>query len=170
MIDDYLGKFLGEDFAKGSEDAAETLPPWVDKGNASYSAYKAIHEIKQAKLRYIHGHSKESDYVKKSNFLVSKAEVATKIGKTPQSIFHSSAYSTYLSAYLDGINETLVVAKNKKIEKKAHGLQHLTKEELKTKTKTTAEELTAIKQHNCEELYDRLLSNMPLDIKRKLGL
>lgn len=170
MVDDYLDKFLGENFVNSSEDASETLPPWIDKNNASYSAYKAIDEIKQAKLRFIHGHSKESDYVKKSNFLMSKAEVATRIGKTPQSIFHASAYSPHLSAYLNEVNEMLVAAKNKKIEKKAHGLQHLTKEELKTKTKTAAEELNAIKQHNCEELYARLLSNMPLDIKRKLGL
>ncbi|MDP5134772.1 hypothetical protein ORJ04_02290 [Rheinheimera baltica] len=170
MVDEYLIQFLGENFANSNGDAAEKLPLWVDKNNASYSAYNAINEIKQAKFRFIHGHSKERDYNKKSNFLVSKAEVATRIGKTPQSIFHASAYSAHLSTYFDEVNETLLAAKNKKIEKKAHGLQHLTKEELKTKTKTAVEELTAIKQYNCEELYARLLGNMPLDVKRKFGL
>ncbi len=170
MVDDYLAKFLGENFVNNSESASEIIPPWVNKNNASYSAYTAINDIKQEKLRFVHGHSEESDYDKKANFLLSKVEVATRIGKSPQSIFRGTSYSVDLRKYFNNVNKLLLAAKNKKTEKKAHGLQHLTKEELKTKTKTAGEELTAIKQHNCEELYARLLSNMPLDVKRKLGL
>lgn len=170
MADDYLDTFLDVHSKAGDNETIDDLPSWVDQNNASYSAYRVINELKAAKLRYIHGHSKKTDYTKKSHYSISKAEVAKRIGKTAQSIFHASAYSSDLSSYFDKVNNNLLEAKNKKLERKPHGLQHLSKEELKSKTRNASEELTIIKQSNCEELYTRLLNDMTLDVKRTLGL
>lgn len=170
MADDYLNRFLGDKITKDYIETSEVLPSWVDKSNASFPAYKMIHTLKQEKFRFIQGHGKKTDYNKKSNYEINKAEVAKKIDKTAQSIFHASSYSSELRRCLDDVNEKLAKAKDKKLERKAHGLQHLSKEELKSKTRSSTEELKLIKQSNCEKLYARLLSNMPLDVKRKLGL
>jgi hypothetical protein len=54
--------------------------------------------------------------------------VAREIGKNAQSIFHASGYSPQLREYLDEVNESLQKAMKKKVERKAHELQHLSKD------------------------------------------
>lgn len=170
MSEEYFDKFLNDVPDIDLSEPQESLPAWVDKRNSSYAAFMAIAMLKQAKYRYIQGHTKKSDYKNKGQYFISKADVAKKIGKNAQPIFRDSSYSTQLREYLDGVNDTLLKAKNKKIERKAHGLQHLSKVELKTKTRSASEELKLIKQTNCEDLYTKLLENIPLDVKRRLGL
>lgn len=170
MSEEYFDKYLSDVPVINLNDTQQSLPAWVDKRNSSYSAFEAIYILKQVKYRYIQGHTKKSDYIKKSKFLISKAEVAKQICKTAQSIFRASSYSLELREYLDEVNESLIKAKDKKIERKAHGLQHLSKAELKTKTRSASEELKLIKQTNCENLYTKLLESIPLDVKRRLGV
>ena len=75
-----------------------------------------------------------------------------------------------LSEYYDDVNDKLEEKKELKINKPKHGLQHLSKDEIKKKAQKQEKDLVKLQKNNCEELYARLLSNMPLDIKKNLGL
>lgn len=170
MADDYLKEFLGEDspLIKPVED--EKRPSWAVDGETSGKAYDAIIKFKKAKLRYINGHSDEKDFKNKFSYKISKAEVAEEIGKKPQPIFRSVSYSVKLSDYYDDVNDILEEKKELKINKPKHGLQHLSKDEIKKKAQKQEKDLVKLQKDNCEELYGRLLSNMPWDIKNALGL
>jgi hypothetical protein len=170
MVDDYLKEFLGEDspLIKPVED--EKRPSWAVDGETSGKAYDAIIKFKKAKLRYINGHSDEKDFKNKFSYKISKAEVAEEIGKNPQPIFKGVSYSVGLLKYYNGVNEKLEEKKELKINKPKHGLQHLSKDEIKKKAQKQEKDLVKLQKDNCEELYERLLSNMPLDIKDALGL
>lgn len=170
MIDDYLKEFLGEDtlLEKGVED--EKRPSWAIDGETSGEAYDAIVKFKKVKFRYINGHSSAKYFKKKSSYLIFKSDVAEEIGKTAQSIFNSVSYSVGLSTYFNGVNELLEKKKELKLNKPKRGLQHLSKDKIKKKAQSQKNELVKIQKYNCEELYGRLLSNMPLDIKKMLGL
>lgn len=168
MIDDYLNQFLGGD--KNIIEDEKDLPVWVSDANSSKKAYDAINMLEKAKNRYIKGHDLKSDYRKKSLYQISKTEVADKIGKTPQAIFSASGYSESLSDYFNSINNKLNESVESRISKKSKGLQNRSKAELKKSSKDLSHELNELKQKNCEDLYETLLSNMALDVKTKLGV
>jgi len=170
MADDYLKEFLGEDSPLNKPVDGEKRPSWAIDGETSGKAYDAIIKFKKAKLRYINGHSDENDFISKFSYKISKAEVAKEIGKNPQPIFNDVSYSVKLSDYYDEVNDKLEKKKEFKINKPKHGLQHLSKDEIKKKAQKQGKDLVKLQKDNCEELYGRLLSNMPLDIKKNLGL
>ncbi len=170
MTDDYLKEFLGEDSSLNKPVEGEKRPSWAIDGETSGKAYDAIIKFKKAKLRYINGHSHEKDFKSKFSYKISKAEVAKEIGKKPQPIFKGVSYSVKLSEYFDDVNDKLEEKKELKINKPKHGLQHLSKDEIKKKAQKQEKDLVKFQKNNCEELYERLLSNMPLDIKKNLGL
>jgi len=170
MEDDYLEEFLGEDSPLNKPVGNEDRPSWAVDGETSGKAYDAIIKFEKAKLRYINGHSDKKDFKNKFSYKISKAEVAKEIGKKPQPIFKGVSYSVKLSEYFDDVNDKLEEKKELKINKPKHGLQHLSKDEIKKKAQKQEKDLVKFQKNNCEELYARLLSNMPLDIKKNLGL
>jgi len=170
MEDDYLNEFLGEDRPLNKPVEDKNRPSWAVEGETSGKAYDAIVEFRKAKLRYINGHSDQKDFKDKFSYKISKAEVAKEIGKNPQPIFKGVSYSVELSKYYDDVNDKLEEKKELKINKPKHGLQHRSKEELRKKAQKQEKDLVKLQKDNCEELYERLLSNMPFDIKNNLGL
>ncbi|MGB0936238.1 MAG: hypothetical protein ACPGTQ_02205 [Colwellia sp.] len=170
MADDYLKEFLGEDSPLNKPVEDKNRPSWAVEGETSGKAYDAINKFKTAKLRYINTHSDEKDFKNKFSYKISKTEVAKEIGKNPQPIFNDVSYSVKLSEYYDDVNDKLEEKKELKINKPKHGLQHLSKDEIKKKAQKQEKDLVKLQKNNCEELYARLLSNMPLDIKKNLGL
>lgn len=169
MTDEYFEQFLGDETPAGEDHRSNKVPAWVSDGNSSRAAYDAIAYLKKKKLRYIKGHNKK-DFTKKLLYQVSKVEVAEAISRTPQSIFRTASYSIDLLDFFNAVNKDLEKKVRAKSERKKHGLQHMSKEQLKTKTRGLSQDLQDAKKSNCEELYGLLLSNMPLDIKKKLGL
>lgn len=170
MTDKYFEEFLDEEPLTDEIIPSNELPDWVSAKNSSLIAYQAINTLKKNKARYINGHNKKREFKKKLLYQISKVEVADKINKTPQSIFRMASYSEELVNYFDNANNVLNDKVKGKIERKKHGIQHQSKDELKSRTRNLSEELNNLKKENCEELYRRLLSNMPLDLKKNLGL
>jgi hypothetical protein len=170
MVDDYLNEFLGEDSPLNKPVEDEKRPIWAIIGETSGKAYDVIVKFRKAKLRYINGHSNDKDFKNKFSYKISKAEVAKEIGKKPQPIFNDVSYSVALSNYYDAVNVKLEEKKELKINKPKHGLQHRSKEELRKKAQKQEKDLVKLQKDNCEKLYERLLSNMPFDIKNALGL
>jgi len=170
MVDNYLNEFLGEDSPLNKPVEDEKRPSWAIDGETSGKAFDAIVKLRKEKLRYINGHSNKKDFKKIFDYKISKAEVAKEIGKKPQPIFNDVSYSVGLSNYYDDVNDKLEGKKELKINKPKHGLQHLSKEEIKKKAQKQEKDLVKLQKDNCEELYGRLLSSMPFNIKKILGL
>ncbi len=171
MSDDYYNDFLeGEDLNPAEDHKVDKGLEWINLHPTAREAYQAINDLKKVKLRYINGHSSEKSYTTKSPWTISKAEVARRVGKSSQPLFNSNTYSDGLLTYFDKTNEALYKAKNKKLNKPKKGLQHKSKDELKESTKKLTKENKQLLQNTCEELYEKMLNELPLDVKRKLGL
>lgn len=175
MTDDYLSKYLEQSELKEAIDVeTRQKPSWVDPSNNSEKAYDVIGKLKSDKIAYIKKHGKKSDYTTKGKYLIGKAEVARKIGPDvkPQPLFHSksSSYCEDLLKYFNDTNDALEKAKDKRLAKSSRGLMQKTKEELvqqlRLEKETKTEELTSL----VDDVYQRVLDRLPLDVKRKLGL
>ena len=172
MSNNYYDDFLLEE--KNSQELEskkldKTLE-WVNLHPTAEEAYKAINNIKKEKLRYIRGHPNKSSYKVQKYWTISKAEVGRKIGKESQPLFNSNTFSKGLSLYFDKVNDDLHKSKEDRLNKPNKGYQHKTKEELKNSTIKLTNENKKLLQNTCEELYRRMLNDIPLDVKRKLGL
>lgn len=172
MKDDYLEAFLGDEPSLNVPAEGEKRPDWAVEGETSGKAYDAIISFKEVKLSYINDHSEAEDFETKSSYQISKVDVARVADADPQPIFRSKSvsYSGKLLTFFTGVNEKLNEKKEKKLNKPKHGLQHLSKKETIKIAQSQNKELVKLQKDNCEELYERLLSNMPLDIKNALGL
>lgn len=152
----------------------EPLPDWVSQRNITLPAYQCINAIKQERLKYIIKHGQIKDYKKKGLYQITASEVARAIGVATTTLISSSAYSFKLKRYLDDINKELEQKKNHKIiiHKRtiSGGLQQRKKDELKIELGKTKTELKVLKKRNAHEQVSALLAELPLPIKRKLGL
>lgn len=171
MSGNYYEQFLGgENPTKLELNAGLDELGWVEFHATAKKAFDTVNELKKVKLRYIKGHTKKAHFQKKYLWMISKAEVAKMVGVKPQPLFNSNSFSKGLSKYFD---ETVIYLE-KEVEKQTckekNGLQHRSKSELKESTKTLSQELDKLQETNCEQLFQTLLDNIPLDIKRKLGL
>ncbi|WP_372758276.1 hypothetical protein [Litorivivens sp.] len=168
MSNSYYDEYI--DSNELPQSSEEDLPTWVSDKNSSMAAYRAIQTLYLQKRKYIKRHGMQSDYTKKSNFLIKKSEVALIARVNPQPLFHSNSYSAQLSAHLKNINERLEYQKNKRITQKPGGLRSKNKEQLvkeiqeqnNINAKTLAEVVDAA--------YERTLINVPLDIRTKLKI
>lgn len=172
MSNNYYDDFLLEEESVQGPESTEVDKEleWIKLHPTAEEAYKAINNLKDEKLRYIKGHPDKDSYIYKKYWTISKAEVARRVGKGSQPMFNSNNYSVGLKKYFNDINEKLHAAKENRINKPNKGYQHKTKEELKNSTIKLTNENKKLLQNTCEELYGRLLNDIPLDIKRKLGL
>jgi len=168
--DDYLSDFL--DSEELESEAPEELPSWVSDENLSLKAYRKIQELRLEKLLYIAKNSKKSDFKRVGRFTINQSEVAKSIGCAPQGLFSSttSKYSGDLTEYLNKVNAELEEKKYLKIERKKRGLQNRSKEQLITEVKKQKNEAIMHFEKTAEDAFLLLKSEMPLDLKRKLGL
>jgi len=164
----YLDEFLDKD--ELNENSNESLPVWVSKVNSSFKAFEAINELYGIKKHYIRRHGLKSQYTKKSNYQISKVEVARIVGTTPQAIFNSVDYAGALSRYREEINEKLEQAKSQKIAKNNSGLRGGRKEELVKGLQEANNKNEELLVETVDKVYERTISNLPLDVKRRLKL
>lgn len=143
----------------------------VFKSNSSFAAYDAIRYFKHNKLVFIRANCSKTAYVKKSNYLISKTEVARRVGVTPQSMFNTTTYSKDLTAFFVAINDDLQSKAMARIYKKDAG-SHASKRksELLSIVQLKSSELNRVKQQTVCELMQLTLDKLPLDVRRRLQL
>lgn len=152
----------------------EKLPSWVSEKNVTLQAYEYLNNLKADKLEYIKSHVQLKYFKKKSSYLITASEVAREVNVATTTLISSSVYSIEFKKYLDSVNSELTEAKDNKLKTykrtRSAGLQQQRKEELKVKLQEVRAELVEVKQRNAREQVERLLSELPLPIKRKIGL
>ncbi|MEQ3660719.1 MAG: hypothetical protein ABNH21_17380 [Glaciecola sp.] len=168
--DEYLNEFLASDEPSVKQKAEDSRPTWVSKTNSSYCAYHAILKLKQQKKAYIKKHSLKSQYTRKSTYQIGKSEVALIVKKNAQPLFNSNSYSKELVIFFNDINSELEEKKEQRINKSKRGIRNKRKEDL------INEHQQLIKSHQdsqvkvVNDVYQKVIDNMPLDVKRKLRL
>lgn len=168
--DDYLNNYLDSDELE--DEIQEELPLWVSADNLSLKAYRLIQELRLEKLLYIANNSKKSDFKRVGRFTINQSEVAKFLGCSPQGLFSSttSNYSADLTDYFNGVNKELEEKKELRIELKKRGLQNRSKDQLISEVKQQKNESRINFEQTAEKAYSLLKSEMPLDLKRKLGV
>lgn len=168
--DNYLDDFLDDNDLLLDKSKKKELPDWISKDNSSYAAYKAILSLEQEKKLFIKKHKLKSQYRAIYNYQISKSDVGRIVGKKPQPLFNSNSYSEKLSTFFDTTNESLEKLKVARINSSQSGIGNMRKDDL------VVEHKSLIKTHeNCssklvDDVYQKLIDNMPLDVKRKLRI
>lgn len=166
---DYLDEFLDED-AREESTVKPIRPNWVSDSNSSGAAYEAIQSLYQQKLRYIRQHSKKTDFIKKSNYEISKSEVARMVGVKMQAIFHSVNYASALQKELVEKNDKLLKTKDAKLASRYSGEKGKTKDELIQKVRELKARDQLISKTTTDEVLELTLQRLSLDVKRNLKL
>ena len=166
--DNYLDPFIDQDDLP--ETNATELPAWVSNKNNSLKAYEAIDLLRKQKKRFIRGHSLKSQYKKKTDYQITKAEVARMVGTNPQPLFGSASYSNALTVHLKEANQKLDDAKNNRLSKVRSGLNARRKGELVKELQNKTKEVEKCAQMNVDKIVKRSIAHLPLDVKRKLKL
>tara|TARA_R110001599_G_scaffold310115_1_gene517217 strand:- start:12534 stop:13040 length:507 start_codon:yes stop_codon:yes gene_type:complete len=167
MSDGYYDEFLDSDDLE--ESTLAKLPSWVNPKNSSQKAYEAIEELKKVKQQFIRKHGLKSQYTTKSTYQISKADVARLVGSEPQPLFNSCSYSGLLKRYLDDVNKELDASRERRIRNKG-GLRQKKKDELVKELQETKVNNDRLLVDTIDTVYERTINNLPLDVKRKLGL
>lgn len=165
--DNYLDQFIDQDDV---QEEAKALPGWVTHENNSIKAYQAIETLRKEKKRFIRGHSLKSNYRKKSDYQIMKAEVARIAGTHAQPLFGSVSYSEKLTAHFEEVNQKLEEAKNNRLSKARNGFNTRLKSELVKELRVKTEEVDKFAQKYVDEIVKRSIDQLPLDVKRKLKL
>lgn len=174
----YLNAFLDdsaieEDGAgNSSTDTVASYPKWVSDDNLSLRAYNEIEKFKKIKMRFIATSKSKADLNKKSNYHISKAEVARAIGVKPQPLFHSdtTTYSEKLLGFINDVNIELLEKREFKLSRRKNGINSLSKDELASGFREQKKELIEKKENTIDELYKRFKAELPLDVKAKLKI
>lgn len=166
---DYLAEFLDqEQLGEGQE--TTITPNWVNPTNSSKKAYEAILSLREMKKKYIQRHNTFSKFTKKSNYLITKVEVARIVGVNPQPLFNNVGYAKQLSHFLDEVNSNLEGTKSGKLSRSKGGLRQKRKEELVKDLQSEKKNSEDLLKELVDAVYQRTLDNLPLDVRKKLNL
>lgn len=149
-------------------------PDWVNNSNRSGLAYSAIGVLQVEKLKYIHSHKLETDFSKKSNYLISISELGRSINTAVPTLSSTSSYSEPLMSYLKEINTRLETEKKTTIQKykrtRSKGTKQKNKDEIRSELNMLKSELKRVKSKNAEDQAMSVIKRLPLPVKRLLGL
>jgi len=146
------------------------LPDWVSEKNATLKAYNAINSIKLDKLEYIQKNKTKHAFRTQKLYQVKTEEVATKVGVTPQVLFHTSTYSDSLKSFLKEINDELRDKKIKRLEAKPEGVRARPKTEVYESYQSCKKDLVEVKKKNASDQVSEAISRMSTQTRNKLGL
>lgn len=150
------------------------IPTWVKDTNISRKAYNTINQSKIEKLQYISTHNLSIAYKRKKDYLIVASDIARKLGVAPTTLISTSSYSIELKNYIDQINQELLIAKDAKL--KTHkktlsgGTKQRKKDELRLELQKTKLILDKLQKQNAKEQVEYVLQELPLPLKRILGL
>ena len=169
MVDDnYFDKFLDDEDLPLEEPKVEVILDWLSHKNSSYAAYQAILSLQLEKQVFIKQHKLKSQYMKKSNYLIQKSEVARLVDKKAQPLFNSNSYSKHLLDFFNVTNDNLEKSKIRRINTSSSGVRNKRKEDLVVEHKALLKSHKKSQSQIVDDVYQRLIDNMPLDVKRKL--
>jgi hypothetical protein len=168
--ENYLDDFLDNNDLSLEQPKSKVLPDWVSRDNSSYAVYQAILLLEVEKISFIKKHKLKSEYKKKSNFEIKKSEVARIVGKNAQPLFNSNSYSEELLFFFDETNQNLVTTKEARINAPKSGVGNMRKEDLVVEHKSLLQSHDKSKLQCVDDIYQKFLDNIPLDVKRKLKL
>lgn len=150
------------------------LPDWVSEKNLTIEAYQLINQLKAERLLYIQKHNKVSDFETKKVYQISANKIANSLGVATTTLISTSKYSPSLKAFLNEVNRELEDSKNKKLETHKRtltaGIRKRKKDELVLELQKARIELDQLKIRNAEEQVKQVFANLPLPLKRKLGI
>ncbi len=157
-----------------AEMSKRNQPNWVSHANASLRAWQCVEALKAERVAYIASHSKVTHYLNKSDFQIKPSQVAREIGINRSTLMHSSSYSNDFTAYLRDVNVELEKLKTEKLDKArrspSRGPTAESKEDLVRLNTELKRRIVEIENQKTEELVRLVLDQVPLPIKRKLGL
>ncbi|WP_339673923.1 hypothetical protein [uncultured Zhongshania sp.] len=163
-----------EEKSRGENDNDEGLPRWVTKENGSYPAWRLIHDMRLEKIEYIKAHNRPTDYTRNGTYKIRGSDIAKALNMNRSSLFNSSSFSNSLKQYLDEINTELEEFKNKVLARaeksKSRGTIRSSKDELVTKNAELKSRVSELEELKVQELVSHVFDQLPLDIKRKLGI
>lgn len=169
MVMEYLKKRVD----KAAAEALDERPDWVSEKNASAAAWQCVEEMKREKQLYIRRHRTPTDFLVKKKYQIKGSEVAAALEMNRATLMNTSRYSPYFRDYLDSVNAELEEAKSAKLKKAGNptaiGVKKSRKDDLVNlvqKLRKENEELRALAAEPLDEIYE----NLPLPIKKKLGL
>lgn len=161
--------YFEELVTNGKKDIADIHPDWVDKNNASYSAWKATELLKGERLTYIKSHGKISHYKTKNKFQITGSEVARKINIAKTTLLATSKYSEEFKKYLVNTNADLAESMAARIKQttssKSRGPIARNKDELVDEVRNLQQKLKNLEKENAVAQAEHVLSMLHSDIK-----
>ena len=150
------------------------LPEWVSTDNASYKAYNEINKTYKQKCIFIKKCKEISGLNLKGDYQITASKIATSIGISNPTLLHTSSYSDEVRKLLSHLNDKLILLKEDKIAeikiKSNAGLKAKKKDYILDSLRQKDKELEYYKQLNATQQVDKLLSELSLPVKRKLGI
>lgn len=170
MVMDYLKKRV--------EEAAHIQeiehPKWVSDKNASLKAWECVEKLKKEKLLYIKRHNKITDYLTQKHYQIKGSDIASAVNINRASLMNTSSYSPHFRKYLDSVNFDLAAAKDAKLQKTrkapSRGSIRSSKDELLGVNAELKKRVSALEAQKSEELVRYAFDQLPLPIKKKLGI
>ena len=170
MVLNYLKKRAEE----SSKEQEPDWPEWVSNKNASLKAWQYAEELKKEKSLYVKRHNKITDFLIQKTYQIKGSDIASALSISRASLMNTSKYSCYFKRYLDGVNKDLAEAKEAKLRKAkdtpSRGSIRSSKEELVRANTELRKRVTDLETQKTEELVSRAYDQLPLPIRRKLGI
>ena len=153
----------------------QTHPPeWVSKENVTYDAWKYVEQRKKEITQYIKQHSKVTDFLTQKTYKIKGSEIAKGLKINRPSLMCTSSFSATFSEYLDEVNTDLEAAKDEKLEKAKKKSSRCSvkesKDDLVLANKKLKERVDELEAQKMEELVARTFDELPLPVKKKLGI
>lgn len=149
-------------------------PSWVSSQNASLEAWTQTEKLKTIRISYIKKHHKKSDFELKQTYQIKPSEVARLVGITRATLMHTSSYSKNFSGYIVAINLELAELKDSQIaqagKSSPRGSIRSNKEDLLKANVELRKALLELERRNTEALVRHAFEQLPLPIRRKLGI
>lgn len=170
MVMDYLKRRADE--AASEKEIAR--PDWVSGKNASLKAWEYVEKLKKEKALYIKRHHKITDYLTKKNYQIKGSDVASALKISRASLMNTSSYSPHFKKYLDSVNDELMAAKEARIQKAkktpSRGSIRSSKDELMQANTELKNRVSKLEEQKTEELVRYAFDQLPLPVKKKLGI
>lgn len=170
MVMDYLKKRADE--VEAGRPAEK--PPWVSDSNSSMRAWQYVEELKKEKALYIKRHHKITDYLTQKTYQIKGSDIANALGINRSSLMNTSSYSPHFKKYLHGVNTELAAAKEAKIRKSqktpSRGSIRNSKDELVRANAELKKRISELEVQKTEELVRYAFDQLPLPVKKKLGI
>jgi len=156
--------------------AEKSIPDWVSETNSSAAAYMVIQALRDERRAYIYDHVQASDFKKKANWQISIRQIAVRIDRSVQTLIGTQVkYAHDLKRYVRRINSDLSKEKDSHLAKyhrkpKSGGVRGKKKSILEEENRKLRADLEKVKAENVAKKVEMAVTQMPLDLKRKLGV